>query len=240
MTERLYAEYPELYDAIQSEWPYDRDIAFVLDRLEERSLDPDRLLEVGCGTGEHTRRFVDLGFDVTAVDKHAGMLAAAREKCDATFEEDSLPGYDSDDSYDAAVLLRGVINHLPPDALDASLQSLADALADGGLLVFDNSPLPPDGNHPGIDIGETPQGPYARIAQHVPAGDGQLDWRSITFTPDGTVVPDRTPMTPFSDEQIGTACREAGFDVEQFDGFGPTAQPRGLGEKRTVFVCERQ
>lgn len=26
MTERLYTEYPELYDAIQADWDYDRDV----------------------------------------------------------------------------------------------------------------------------------------------------------------------------------------------------------------------
>jgi hypothetical protein len=46
-------------------------------------------------------------------------------------------------------------------------------------------PLPPEGNHPGIDIGAADGGDYARIAQHVPVEDGRLDWRAVTFTTDG-------------------------------------------------------
>lgn len=239
MAERLYAEHPDLYDAIQSEWPYDRDIAFALDRFDEHGVAGDRLLEIGCGTGEHTRRFADLGFSVTAIDKHEGMLAAAQSKCDATFRHGALPHFDLDKTYAAAVMLRGVVNHLPPEDLAPSIELLADVLSPGGLLVFDNSPLPPDGNHPGIDIGETPHGPYARIAQHVPTGDNRLDWRSITFSPEGDVIPDRTPMTPFSDDRLTDTCQHAGFEVEHYDGFGQTGTQRGLGEARTVFVCER-
>ncbi|HKL30607.1 MAG TPA: class I SAM-dependent methyltransferase, partial [Natrialbaceae archaeon] len=82
MPERLYSEYPALYDAIQSSWDYDRDVAFVEAARERHDVAGDRLLEIGCGTGEHTKRFADAGDDVTAIDPFEGMLSLAREKCD--------------------------------------------------------------------------------------------------------------------------------------------------------------
>lgn len=230
MIENLYDAYPELYDAIQAEWEYDRDLSFVESRTESTDRTLETVLEIGCGTGEHTRRFVAEGFDVTGVDPHAGMLDRARSKCDATFLQGGLPDLPVDDQFDVVVAIRGVINHIAPSELAFSLQSMVDALAEGGILVFDSSPLPPEGNHPALDVGETEYGEYARIAQMKPAGD-RLDWVSMTFGPDGTFFVDKRKMTPFSDDVVEIALSELGFAVETYDGFGPE-------DHRTVFVCK--
>ena len=242
MSDGLYDERPRLYDAIQSEWDYDRDVAFVRDALADRGVDPERLLEVGCGTGEHTRRLAARGVDVTAIDVHGGMLDAAREKCAGVdgaveFRRTGLPAPDLGDAdpFDAAVAIRGVVNHLPPGDLDPALAALRDRLRPGGVLVFDNSPLPPGGNRPGLDVGRDADGAveYVRVAHHVATGDGRLDWRAVTFTPDGEPFTDRRRMTPFADERIADALAAAGFDdVAVADGYGP-------GDDRRVFVAVR-
>ena len=230
MTERLYADHPELYDAIQSGWDYDRDVSFVVDTLERHDVGGRRLLEVGCGTGEHTRRLVRAGFDVTAIDPYDGMLSVARGKCEADFRRAALPDLPVDGPFDAIVAIRGVVNHLPPDELDASLQTFAERLADGGVIVFDNSPLPPDGNRPGLDVGTTAGGRYVRIAQMQAREDGRLDWNEVVFGPDVAVFTNSRRMTPFDDETIGAALKELGLSVETHDGFGPD-------DDRTVFVA---
>jgi SAM-dependent methyltransferase len=250
MSDGLYDEHPRLYDAIQSEWAYDRDVAFVRDALADRGVDPERLLEVGCGTGEHTRRFAARGLDVTAIDVHGGMLDVAREKCagldagsgdgDAPgtveFRRTGLPAPDLEGSapFDAAVAIRGVVNHLAPSDLDPALAALRDRLRPGGALVFDNSPLPPAGNRPGLDVGRDEDGEvdYVRVAHHVATDDGRLDWRAVTFTPDGDPFVDRRPMTPFADDRIADALAAAGFDADVVDGYGPD-------DARSVFVAVR-
>lgn len=229
MAERLYTEHPELYDAIQSEWDYDRDIAFVRSATDA---DPTAaaLLEVGCGTGEHTHRFVDAGFDVTAVDPEEGMLSRAREKCDAAdVRPGALPDIAVDGEFDVVVAIRGVINHLSPDALGPSLEGLTDHLADGGVLVFDNAPLPPGGNDPGYHADDTEHGRYVRVAQMQPRSDDRLDWVSVTVTGD-TVVTNSRPMTPFADEEVAAELTDLGLTVETHDGYGPD-------DRRTVFVA---
>ena len=232
MTDHLYTEYPELYDAIQREWDYDRDVAFVCDAVEPDSSTTE-LLEVGCGTGEHTRRFVDAGFDVTAIDPAEGMLDRAREKCrDADFRTAALPEFDFDDQFDAIVAIRGVINHLPPESLDPAARTLAAHLADGGVLIFDNAPLPPDGNDPALDTADTEYGRYARVAQMQSRPDDRLDWVSVTFTGEGAVVTTRRPMTPFAEERIAASLDAHGFGVETHDGYDPR-------DDRTVFAARK-
>lgn len=232
MTGSRYTDHPDLYDAVQSEWDYDRDVAFVESVLADHDVDGRHILEVGCGTGEHTRRFVAAGSDVTAVDPAEGMLAAAREKCDAHFHATGLPDLAVEGEFDAAVALRGVVNHLSPADLEPALAAVAARLRHGGVIVFDNSPLPTDGNEPGLDVGTTERGRYVRVAQMQARTDGRLDWVSVVFGPDCEVITTRRPMTPFSDETLADALTDLGFDIETHDGFGPS-------DDRTVFFGVR-
>lgn len=232
MVERLYSEYPELYDAIQSEWDYNRDVSFVVEKLQEYGQMGDRLLEIGCGTGEHTRRFAEEGFDVTAVDPSEGMLSRAREKAGegVTFRNGALPEIELGEAFDVVVAIRGVINHLPPEQLAPALEAFHAHLADDGVLVFDNSPLPPEGNHPALDVGTTENGQYARVVQMNPTDGERLSWDSVVFTPEGQFFVDSYEMTPFDDLTIAAALSELGFAVEPIDGYGPA-------DHRTVFVA---
>lgn len=239
MTERLYAEHPALYDAIQAGWDYDRDVAFVEEAAASHGVTGRRLLEVGCGTGEHTQGFVNAGFDVIAIDPVPAMLEVAREKRTAdgrpladaaTLRRDALPDLAVDGPFDLAVCIRGVINHLPPADLEPAMAVLGDALAPGGLLIFDNSPLPKDGNEPALDVGTYGKGRYVRSVQMVGRDDGRLDWNAAVFTPDGEAFTSSQPMTPFDDATVRDALEAAGFAVETRDGYGPD-------DRRTVFVA---
>ncbi|MEZ3116372.1 class I SAM-dependent methyltransferase [Halobaculum sp. MBLA0147] len=276
MTDRLYSEFPALYDTIQSEWDYDRDVSFLLAAAERHGVcavadgavadgaavdvaaadgavagtgdaclaetdDPATevdgvpLLEVGCGTGEHTRRLAAAGFAPTAVDPNRAVVDYAREKApslDADFVVGGLPELPVAGTFPVVVAFRGVLNHLPPAALDAAVATLADRVADDGLLVFDVSDLPPDGHdYPALDVGEGPAGTYARIVQMHPRPDGRLDWDAVVFPPDGEPFVDSRPMTPFDDETVRSALVDAGLSVETHEGFGPD------DDARTVFVA---
>lgn len=228
--EQVYTEYSARYDSIQSEWDYDRDVSFVTDLLDESDPGECRLLDVGCGTGEHTRRFVEAGFDVTAIDPNEGMVDRAREKVDATFQVTGLPGTLVTDAFDVIVAIRGVINHLPREDLDRAIADVVAHLAADGVFVFDNSPLPSDGNHPGLKVGAVEDGNYGRIVQMNPGEDGRLHWDQIVVTPDRKVLVDTRPLTPFDDIEIAAALSDHGLVFEPVDGFGPT-------DSRTVFVC---
>lgn len=240
MPERLYTEYPELYDAIQSDWEYDRDVAFVLEALDRHGIEGRSLLELGCGTGQHTHRFEAEGFDVTAVDRYAGMLERAAARCNADLRREVLPDISIDQTFDIVVAIRGVVNHLPPEALEPTLQAVADHLEEGGLFVFDNSPLPRDGNAAGLDVGETAHGEYARIAQMQHRSDGRLEWVSATFLSSGEWFINRRPMTPFSDRTVAATLSRCGFAVHIHHGFGPEDDRSEHGrseDDRTVFVA---
>jgi len=56
---------------IEREWPF-------LERIL-RAAQPKRLVDLGCGSGEHSRFLASKGFDVVGIDRSPAMVAKARE-----------------------------------------------------------------------------------------------------------------------------------------------------------------
>jgi SAM-dependent methyltransferase len=94
----------------------------------------DRVLEVGCGTGQLTRSLVARGLDVTAVDPGSRLLALAAEQVDgvwfvnAPFETAELPS-----GHFRAVFSASAFHWLDPDV---SWSRAAGALSPGGTLAL--------------------------------------------------------------------------------------------------------
>jgi len=86
-----------------------------------------RVLDVACGTGRHSRFLLELGRDVTAVDREAQSIAGVRF-VQANLEDGSpwpLPG----ERFQGIV----VTNYLHRPLFSV----LADALAPGGVLLYE-------------------------------------------------------------------------------------------------------
>ncbi len=102
-----------------------------------------RVLDVGCGTGQHVHALRERGFDAHGADASEDMLVQARELCggDATFERWLLgeppPATLADSApFDAIVSLGNV---WPSLVVDADARAAADALhalvRPGGLVI---------------------------------------------------------------------------------------------------------
>lgn len=239
--EPLYAR-PALYDAIYAGQQHDREVSFVRRALGRHAVDAETVLEVGAGTGEATRRLAR-EYRVTAVEPAAPMRDRAREKTadleGVTVREGALPDLDLDREFDAVLALHSVLNYVGPDELGASVRALADHLAPGGVLVTDNSLLPPadEGNAADYVVGEAPEGRYVRVARMRPLGD-RLEWVQVVFAPDGEVLLDSHELTPFDDERVHETLVDADLSVETHQGYG-SGDPEGTTDYRTVFVGRR-
>ena len=111
--------------------PYAGDIEFLADRLKPGV----SVLELGCGTGRITRRLLDLGCTVTAVDNSAEMLAwvpGAARRVHADIEQLAL-----DQAFDVVLLASGLVNHPSRRVRTAFLAAAAAHLAPGGRLILE-------------------------------------------------------------------------------------------------------
>ena len=94
---------------------------------------PQRILEVGCGTGELASRLLQDGCAVVAIDSdHDSVVAARQLGVDASVA--AWPDFD-DGNFDAILFTRS-LHHIHP--LDQALRRAVDSLADGGRIIVED------------------------------------------------------------------------------------------------------
>jgi SAM-dependent methyltransferase len=132
--------YGATFDAVAAE--YDRSRPGYPDELVDRAFETgglaagDRVLEIGCGTGQLTRSLLARGVHVTAVEPGENLIELARRGARGPGElefvhsrfEDASPGTDF-----AAVFSASAIHWVDPGV---SWAKIARSLAPGGLLAL--------------------------------------------------------------------------------------------------------
>jgi SAM-dependent methyltransferase len=179
-------------DRVKREWPF-------LERLFA-DVSPRRLLDVGCGTGEHARHFAEHGWDAVGIDISERMIADANELAGPTGAGGSAryelraaadAGGLTEAPFGAAICLgNSLAFQLERAELAAYLQGVAAALAPGApfliqmlnyerivslpvrSLKVDLRPLPP----------EEGDGEIVFVRILTPHSDGRVDFYPITLT----------------------------------------------------------
>ncbi len=75
-----YTGFAQVYDTFMDNVPYDEWVEYLHKLLVEYGVDKGLILELGCGTGNVTRRLKKLGYDMIGLDSSAEMLEIARQK----------------------------------------------------------------------------------------------------------------------------------------------------------------
>ncbi|WP_431854897.1 class I SAM-dependent DNA methyltransferase [Azospirillum sp.] len=144
MTDPFGDDYAAAYDALYRDKDYEAECDLI-----ERLLDahgaggPRRLLDLGCGTGNHAIPLARRGHAVVGVDRSAPMLAQARAKGAHTpsppeFHLGDLRDIDLGRRFDAVVMMFAVLGYQHGNVdLLAALGMVRRHLEPGGLFVFD-------------------------------------------------------------------------------------------------------
>jgi ubiquinone/menaquinone biosynthesis C-methylase UbiE len=134
-------QYGKVFDEVAAE--YDRNRPTYPDELVDQACqvtgvgDGDRVLEIGCGTGQLTRSLVARGLHVTALEPGRNLVALARQNLEdagavefvnARFEDAALPR-----EHFRAVFSASALHWVDPTV---SWRKIADVLIAGGTLAL--------------------------------------------------------------------------------------------------------
>jgi SAM-dependent methyltransferase len=202
---------------------------------------PGVVVELGCGSGISSELLADAGLSVVGVDLSGDLLARARSRVPAgRFERASFLDFPLPAGCQAVTGFSEVFNYLADervgrDSLRSLFTRVYEALAPGGLLVFDTL-------EPAVEGGAEPSRSWVEgddwlICVEVTESGRSLVRRIAAFRSDGDTWrrsdEDHHVLLLPRDEVIAD-LEAAGFDVEVLDAYGDMAfRPRLTGYAAT-------
>lgn len=145
MREKAYSySFAHIYDDIMSSVPYDLWYQYLHEIMEYYSRNPDKIIDLACGTGNMTIRFArDEGIKCDGLDLSSDMLEIARKKAvsgavKTNFVRADLRNFKLDRKYDMAFSLFDSLNYiLYFDDLTRVFSNVYNVLKEDGFFVFD-------------------------------------------------------------------------------------------------------
>jgi len=135
---KLYTEYADLYHKMyQSFIDYDEEYKFYKELLDKYAA--RNILEVGCGTGQLAKRFLNDGYAYTGIDVSIPMLEYAQKELSSHhFHQMDMRDIKLAATFDGVIITARSISYiLTNNDVIATFQSIKKILKDGGVLIFD-------------------------------------------------------------------------------------------------------
>lgn len=136
-------EYANWYDTLYREKNYSRECDYLETLFGRQAVLPKAIVDLGCGTGGHALPLAQRGYAMTAVDRSATMLQAARAKADRAgvavdFRQGDITRLEWQESFDAAIAMFAVAGYQCGDGeLEAMFAGVWRSLRPGGVFIFD-------------------------------------------------------------------------------------------------------
>lgn len=136
-------QYSRLYDSFYGAKDYGSECDLLEALWTRTGAYPKRILDLGCGTGNHSIELARRGYVVTGVDRSPSMIAIAEGKAraagvDIDLRVADLRELEVGSTFDAAISMFAVMGYLTTDAeLKDALIAVRKHLTPGSTLVFD-------------------------------------------------------------------------------------------------------
>jgi ubiquinone/menaquinone biosynthesis C-methylase UbiE len=135
---KLYSDLAPLYDSMyQTFINYDEEYLFYKNLIAP--FQPKSVLEIGCGTGQLSKRFFTEGYDYCGLDFSEDMLKIARKRSPNTdFRQGDMTRLELDKTFDAVLITGRTLSYIIKNkALMDTFMGVHKTLNRDGVLIFD-------------------------------------------------------------------------------------------------------
>ncbi len=137
----MYETFARVYDTFMDEVPYDDWASCLICALKENGIDDGLVLDLGCGTGQMTRRFAEAGYDMIGVDLSPDMLQIAQEGSrgyDILYLMQDVRRFELYGTVRAVISTCDSLNYITdPEDLLQVFRLVNNYLDPGGIFLFD-------------------------------------------------------------------------------------------------------
>jgi SAM-dependent methyltransferase len=141
MSDEFGSGYATSYDLLYADKDYAAECDLIERLIRDHGLKPTHtVLDLGCGTGNHSMPLAERGYEVTGVDRSDEMLHQLRSKArkGGTFRTGDIRTVDLSMKFDCALMMFAVLGYqLENTDLIAALENARRHLHSGGILIFD-------------------------------------------------------------------------------------------------------
>ncbi len=128
-----------VYDEIMVDIKYEQWTDFILKILNKLDWQGEKVLDLGCGTGNSTLPFFARGFEVIGLDASIDMLKVAREKLpQIRFLQANFESFELNERFDLVISVFDSLNNLlSPEAFLRTARQVHKHLTTKGVFIFD-------------------------------------------------------------------------------------------------------
>jgi SAM-dependent methyltransferase len=139
----FFGNMADQYDLVYSDKDYEAECDVIEGALFKYGhFEQQTILDMGCGTGNHSIPLARRGHKVCGVDQSVAMLLCAMDKAEetafCTFKHGDIRNIDLKFKFDAVLMMFAVLGYqLTNEDVIATLRNARKHLKPGGLLIFD-------------------------------------------------------------------------------------------------------
>ena len=144
MSQVFGEDYSNSYDLLYAEKDYENECNLIEKIIKDYSkISVHSILDLGCGTGNHSLRFAERGYDVTGIDRSNEMLNIAREKAEqkkisCDFFQSDIREFEVNKKFDAVIMMFAVLGYQQENEdIIAALKTVSKHLKTGGVFICD-------------------------------------------------------------------------------------------------------
>jgi len=242
--------YANAYDRLYADKDYNAECDLIERVIREYGLKPTRsILDLGCGTGNHSLPLAERGYEVVGVDRSEDMLGQLRSKTlsNATFRSGDIRTIHLERTFDCALMMFAVLGYqLESGDVLAALGNARRHLRSDGILIFDvwYGPAvlhvrPSDR----VKVIPTPEGQIVRVASGKIDGLRQVctvDYKVWQIQRDRVVgrVEESHQMRYFFPMEIGLLLKSTGFTALRLGAFPEVAHDPDENTWNIVVVAK--